>query len=199
MSATNDPIVNRYNLPGVPTPILPADVANKAYVDAAVGLSERFSQAIAAINFNLDITDADFDLLNYVMCTFSLEITGAANIQIQLNGDVSGSYAHNRIQNDAGTISGAYTTASAVSAIIADSAISDKAMICSGWIKFYRFTDAAGNNFIGWSGFIDCHTEGTSVFGGRLAVTFDSLTAINFLLSGNLIDTESSAVVTHLI
>lgn len=34
MSATNDSGVKRYALPGVPTPILPADIVNKAYADA---------------------------------------------------------------------------------------------------------------------------------------------------------------------
>jgi len=38
MSATNENRgVARYPLPGVPTPILPADIPNKAYVDATVG------------------------------------------------------------------------------------------------------------------------------------------------------------------
>jgi len=35
--ATNDPLVNRYVLPGVPTPLLADDIANKAYVDASGG------------------------------------------------------------------------------------------------------------------------------------------------------------------
>jgi len=34
MSATNDPFVPRQALCGVPDPVLPADIANKAYVDA---------------------------------------------------------------------------------------------------------------------------------------------------------------------
>jgi len=34
MVGTNDPFINRYNLPSVPTPLLEDDIANKAYVDA---------------------------------------------------------------------------------------------------------------------------------------------------------------------
>jgi len=34
MVATNDPTVDRYALPGVSLPVLPDDIANKAYVDA---------------------------------------------------------------------------------------------------------------------------------------------------------------------
>jgi len=34
LSATNDAGVKRYALPGVPNPVLPADIANKAYVDS---------------------------------------------------------------------------------------------------------------------------------------------------------------------
>ena len=32
MSATNDGLVPRYTLPGVSNPVLPEDIANKAYV-----------------------------------------------------------------------------------------------------------------------------------------------------------------------
>lgn len=36
LSATNDDYVTRYPLPGVPNPLLPADIANKEYVMSAV-------------------------------------------------------------------------------------------------------------------------------------------------------------------
>jgi len=39
LSATNDAGVKRYALPGVPNPLLPGDIANKAYVDASGGAS----------------------------------------------------------------------------------------------------------------------------------------------------------------
>jgi len=43
MSSTNENkgAVNRYPLPGVATPILPADIANKAYVDAAISTTPK--------------------------------------------------------------------------------------------------------------------------------------------------------------
>jgi len=52
LSATNDPLVNRYKLPGVATPILPADITNKAYVDAAVtgGVVERVKTVPQTVN-----------------------------------------------------------------------------------------------------------------------------------------------------
>lgn len=37
MSATNDPFLNRYKLPGVADPLLPGDIANKNYVDTSPG------------------------------------------------------------------------------------------------------------------------------------------------------------------
>jgi len=56
LSATNDAGVKRYALPGVPTPILPADIANKAYVDVggtkfAWGGGFRVSYSFNELNF----------------------------------------------------------------------------------------------------------------------------------------------------
>jgi len=64
MSSTNENkgAVNRYPLPGVATPILPADIANKAYVDAAGGA------VLVVLGFgytaNRNISGNDFITLN---------------------------------------------------------------------------------------------------------------------------------------
>lgn len=49
MSATNDPFVDRYKLPGVATPLQPADIANKAYVDLG-GAPPTKQEAIKSAN-----------------------------------------------------------------------------------------------------------------------------------------------------
>jgi len=46
MVATNDPLFARYALPGVPTPLLDDDVANKAYVDGLAGGTGIVSESL---------------------------------------------------------------------------------------------------------------------------------------------------------
>ena len=45
-AATNDAIMQRTALPGVPDPLLPGDIGNKAYIDAAI------AAAVAALQIN---------------------------------------------------------------------------------------------------------------------------------------------------
>jgi len=56
LSATNDAGVKRYALPGVPDPILPADVANKNYVDTfSMERRENFLQVGTASTHTITI------------------------------------------------------------------------------------------------------------------------------------------------
>jgi len=55
-AATNDPYVDRHLLPGVPTPILPDDIVNKAYADAAAGAKPR---GIFTVMFDNETSVAD--------------------------------------------------------------------------------------------------------------------------------------------
>jgi len=197
LSATNDSGVKRYALPGVPNPILPADIANRASVDAAGGANRlldlgSFSQGVANIEFICDIVDVDMDDVFYVECTFSIETNGLANLQMQINGDTTANYLYSHVLNDAGTLTADYTGPVAA-VVLAPATILDAARVIAGWIKFYRWRDAAGVQQIAWSGMLDAHGEGTCFFTGRLEAVHESLTTIRFVLSGNLIDTETRA------
>ena len=55
MSATNDEYMKRFALPGCPTPLLPEDVVNKKYVDAAI--QDKFLNVISNNDQSNDTTD----------------------------------------------------------------------------------------------------------------------------------------------
>jgi len=63
LSATNDAGVKRYALPGVPNPLLPADIANKAYVDS--NSPNVFARVVKKVDQtkNSDTTNAPDDEL----------------------------------------------------------------------------------------------------------------------------------------
>jgi len=70
LSSTNDATVKRYALPGVPTPVLPADIPNKAYVDAAIAainqsvwtLTEKTADQ-TVVSSTVLVTDPDLQIV----------------------------------------------------------------------------------------------------------------------------------------
>jgi len=69
MSSTNENRgVARYPLPGVPTPILAADIANKAYVDLIRGFAnseiKSADQSVVSSTVLVDCDDLEFPIVN---------------------------------------------------------------------------------------------------------------------------------------
>lgn len=96
MSSTNeDRGLERYPLPGVPTPILPADIANKGYVDALGVKRITLGNYVAAIEepshvFNFPAVD--FDDIAYLELEWDLSVTAAAIIRMRINTLATGTY-----------------------------------------------------------------------------------------------------------
>lgn len=95
MSATNDGTINRYALPGVPDPVLPADVVNKNYVDTQF-VEKKFRSSVGIIqsqivNNNTTLQNTDLVLpveknTQYVFRIFAiLSGTTAAGSKIEIN------------------------------------------------------------------------------------------------------------------
>lgn len=99
MSATNDPFVNRFNLPGVPNPLLPADIANLDYVNtynwevlAAVDLSGGAAD---------EISSGTITARKILKVICYLQIASAVDVTIEFNDDSGATqYAYRRRNND---------------------------------------------------------------------------------------------------
>lgn len=88
MSATNDSGVKRYALPGVPNPILPADVANKAYVDSQShvwGLIGQYTAAVAEATATISFPAIDMVDDSKLVLVIDGETTAALELRMRVN------------------------------------------------------------------------------------------------------------------
>lgn len=79
MSATNDPYVDRYALPGVPAPLLGADIVNKSYIDQRF-LSTRgiIAQTVTAVTNSTTPVDTPLKIsLPPIHSMYKIEVYGS--------------------------------------------------------------------------------------------------------------------------
>jgi len=88
MSSTNENEgLSRYPLPGVPTPILGSDIANKAYVDGLISMVilGTHEALIAESSHTFSFPAIDFDSISHLVLEIDGSATAALAIQVRIN------------------------------------------------------------------------------------------------------------------